>query len=283
MGIFGFGFFKNKFSKNIRNVALNNSYVAFDITHITVQALHNCTNCENFIQIFKLRFESSFEVKFLKRHKPMQIIFALDNRSPNLKRQTQQRRFINRLTLNDRIGKAILPPDVTPPSILQTSTEISPEGKNNKTTVETTVAVPPSQKEEDNLPSVIVPKLKIRDVASLIENYILGTVRSEFFPQTHVLFDGNEGEGEMKIMKRLEDSNDCVHIIMSRDNDVFVYILSLKDRLNTEQVYIFYEQTNSFNLLRCWDNVESGYAWVLVLWLGICYGNDYTLDYLKRM
>lgn len=239
MGVFGFHCFKDKFSRDYEGIP-KNSIIAFDITHIVVQCLHDSTNKSTFIKLFQVRFNNCLEMNFIRSNYPKYIFLTLDNRSPKSKRQTQQKRLLNNLPLVERIRTS---------------------------------------------GNVVVPKIKIRDVWDILRDYLLNDVfTSEKFSKTIVNFDVNSGEGEMKAINFLKEfvNTSDAKIIMSRDNDVFVYLLGLHDKIDLQNFLIFYEQNKISRLLRCWTDIPKGYSWILVLWLGICYGNDYTYGFFEK-
>lgn len=122
---------------------------------------------------------------------------------------------------------------------------------------------------------------------------------------TVVDFDYDEGEGEIKVLnwlseKYVEDSSIDL-LIMARDNDIYVYLLSkLQNQHNTQskindqqrtykksksngRYLVYHESSNT--VLYCWHNIPKdtvSKVWVLQLWLSMCFGNDFVHGMLEK-
>lgn len=241
MGVYGFGGFKEKFSKEYDGL-LGNLVVAFDITHLIVLCLQNTNDVKNFITIFRNRFFLSAEYTFIRQYRPLELFVIVDNKSPCAKRQTQKKRILKKTSIIERINFSKKP--------------------------------------------VCEKRLTLLDVRDSVESFFLKEAFSQaFLNSTKIHFNIDEGEGELKAINVLMNTKheDSLRVVMSRDNDVFIYLLGLRDRwFNLDRYLIFYETNRSFLLLRCWQNIPVGYAWVLVLWFGVCYGNDYTFGLFEK-
>lgn len=127
-------------------------------------------------------------------------------------------------------------------------------------------------------------KIFIKDIFHFIENFVNNLLKVKL-PNTIIKLDYDEGEGEIKALNNLTFYNNMTKIIMSRDNDIFIYLLNQLDLINdnSDLIYVFFERSSfSKILLECWRNMPKGYGWLLIFWLGIIYGNDYTYGIFEK-
>lgn len=176
-----------------------------------------------------------------------------------------------------------------------------------------------------------------------------------FAEANRVEFDYSEGEGEIKAINWLTNYKDHQRLILAKDNDVFIYVLSkyinctsereipvvdssttitsskmsmipLKDSQNwtvnmhddssldviqvikdansnvlswrnstfdnsvsalcenTNDLFVFHESSNVLHATCCWHHLNHHYnkCWLLLLWFGVCFGNDFAFGILNK-
>lgn len=257
MGIIGFGalreefcvrrtFFEEKKSNNDNDDAVK--YIAcFDVTPFVIYAMRSNAvafdrNC--FERVFVEKINESNEMRHLRSCRPQILRYTLDNGSPRAKRHTQLRRMTEVPLLTRMLSSSA-------------SSDVCGD----------------AQKKEGSLRIVHVATA-VRNVLTSDPSFTLGVERTEF--------DFDEGEGEIKAINWLMSQQRFrKKLIMSRDNDVYVYVLSKLTTspaiaISTIDLLVFHERSR--HVYECWhefDNVRAS-CWIFVLWLSICYGNDYA-------
>lgn len=103
-------------------------------------------------------------------------------------------------------------------------------------------------------------------------------------------FDHSNGEGEIKAFSWLMRQDEkFVRLIMVRDNDVYVYSLAtyihraITSTMLFADILVFHENTRS--IIRCWDDLYArlqNRIWIFILWISICFGNDYATGILEK-
>lgn len=252
--------------------------VCFDVTPLVVKAVKCSVSESEFEDTFESIVASCGEMTFFKRYAPLDICFTLDNRSPRAKRQTQIRRILESKSAITRLS------DVCCSNNVSSATTDATTAREDSFVFDASLARDDTVASIENNSQTTRRALRISDLIGTIENILkrIGNVQSR-----NLLFDYNEGEGEIKAIRWLTERrcnvpNDCIRVLMSRDNDVFVYALSYRSRVRCEFV-IYHEPSDS--LLRCWDRFLMRFndtCWVLVLWIAICFGNDYVYGIVEK-
>lgn len=296
MGIYGFGYMREKFSKISRD--LNERIGTFDVTKKSPAVIrHMLTNWRNggedegdnsndlprrmavciditpfVIQTLKLvrtfaEFETclgrmlnaSNELEFLRRNRPHRLVYTIDNRAPRAKRHTQIQRNVESTSTVSRMYRCAA------------------------TAVDTTAVA----KHLDT------KRLRLHQIFHNIQN-VLGQSTFQLGIEDTVI-DCTVGEGEMKAVLWLyRNGGDYQSIVMARDNDVYIYVLSILLRkywydqpivspCDIKPIFIFHEHTRT--TLICWSELFlrlRGKCWVFILWMSICFGNDYAHGILER-
>lgn len=243
MGIYGFGSLRDRFA-TIANVKRDRYVACFDVTPMVVTAVRNSSTIDEFEQIFRYRIQTCRESAFLRKNPPLIVHYTLDNRSPRAKRQTQLQRIMDSQTIVSRVivpfsddfGKSHRY-DSASSSIAITDKESSSSSRRvavkfaenienrpidasanyvDKTTIDIT--------KEFEIPR---QQLRVHDVVDVVRRVLLTPI----FPSTTTIeFDYDEGEGEIKVLNWLTDrcneDPSIDRLVMARDNDVYVYLLS---------------------------------------------------------
>lgn len=291
----------NQLCNNILNVANGRSsgfVVSLDVTPFVVHALQMSSNVSQFRQRFVRLLRASNEMDLLRLFRPTKIYFTLDNKSPRTKKQTQLQRAVDSQSTLTKIHDMCV---IERHKI----TDVTDSTMEATTTAAANVAAvpPPSQ--------IIRPIVRMYEVVPIVRHIL---TRGEFsrIAIDSTYFDHTNGEGEIKAFSWLMCQEEkFVRIIMVRDNDVYVYSLamyvhrSIADAAATDaatmlcssssslsmssppstpmDILVFHENTRS--IIRCWEDLYANLqnrAWIFILWISICFGNDYTTGVLEK-
>lgn len=273
MGILGFGSLRGHFSTQ-SSVEAGRYAACLDVTSAVVHTIRNCDNVEQFRALFSRVLWTSRELRFLRGCPPQTLCYTLDNRAPRAKLQTQVQRMLDANSFLLRVSNAAL-------ASSEVTTSSDRDGRGEEST-STTTAIDASRLPQSRLSQ---RHLRIRHVLGVIRDVVLS--REFHLASDAVLFDCTEGEGEVKGFRWLCTQRQCDDkLLMSRDNDVFVYALSTMQylRANQRARFLIYHE-GSERVLSCWDALLAKHrckCWVLLLWLSICFGNDYAYGVLRR-
>lgn len=259
MGIIGFGSLREEFctrrtlfeEKNLKSSSGNDDvkYIAcLDVTPFVVYAMRSnavAFDRKCFERVFVEKINESNEMRHLRSWRPQILRYTLDNGSPRAKRHTQLRRL----------------------------TEIPLLTRMLSSSSSSDVCGGETQKKEGSLRIANVATV-VRNVLTSDPRFTLGIERTDF--------DFDEGESEIKAINWLMSQQRFRRkLIMSRDNDVYVYVLSKLTTspaiaISTIDLLVFHERSRY--VYECWHEFDSVRAscWIFVLWLSICYGNDYA-------
>lgn len=250
MGIYGFGSLRDRFA-TIANVKRDRYVACFDVTPMVVTAIRNSSTIDEFEQIFRYRIQTCRESIFLRKNPPLILHYTLDNRSPRAKRQTQLQRIMDSQTIVSRVIAPFSDDSVKSQRYDSTSSEKSPpstritdddELSSRRIVVKSTESVEnhpvnASTNRVDKATSDVtkdfeIPRqqLRVHDVVDIVRRVLLAPIVSIFPDTTTIEFDYDEGEGEIKVLNWLTDrcneDPSIDRLVMARDNDVYVYLLS---------------------------------------------------------
>lgn len=136
-----------------------------------------------------------------------------------------------------------------------------------------------------------VTTLKISDVRDIVERVVLTTMNVYVENNDGLIYNEEEGEAEMKCF-RLNCWSDCVlpTVLVFNDNDLYIYLLS-KQMSFEKDLFVVFDQVTG-RLYSCWDGILSthrylrdefrSHSWTLLLWMSICFGNDYCEGIISR-